>query len=240
MRAHHLSLFVAMFTVTGCGGGSSEPTDCRAPDRDCDAPFVCREADSAPHDYLCLSPVGDLPTCTGTPAGQVVPFALEPGTDIPLHWTTAGGPVAVTYSPDLDPTGLDPQVLDGTWDADACAFDLLGQVQVAEDTVDPLRTERRIHIQLAELDSAAAMTTTYYEQGTGRIVSAVIDIDPDGIAQLGTGDLLLLLGQAVGLAEAPAGTDSVMVFQSGRDTLSALDIEAFCALYPAAGSRCGD
>ncbi len=229
-----------VFVLLASCGGEEEHGDCRDEELSCFEPFECRAADQAPDDYGCFSAADSAPSCTGTPAGQVVPFTLESGTDIPLHWMTDGGPIEITYSSEFTGDRVDPRIVDGSWDSHSCAIDLFGPVTSNPVAPEIERAERRIHFQLTQLSGPRANTQVFYERGTGRILSATIDIDPDFASSIRKGELLALLGLAVGLGAAPVGADSVMAPDSSLDTESTLDVEAFCVLYGTAGSYCGD
>jgi hypothetical protein len=239
MMRRSAALLLAVI-VTGCGGDGGGHGDCRDDDMSCYEPFVCRASDSG-EGNVCRSPEGDVPTCTGTPTESLVPLAVDPSSGIPLHWTMEGGTIDITYSDDFRSGDVtDPRVVNSNWNMSSCAADILESTNF--NPLDPVleRAERRIHFQMNDVPSDTATTTVYYEIGTGRIMTALIDIDPDYASTITDREMIYLLGRALGFTDAPAGTDSVMApdFTDIRATYN--DAQAFCAMYGETGSYCGD
>jgi len=224
------SALVVAGLAFGCDHGD-EPIlygDCRDPDRSCFEPFVCEVFFEA---YSCHSPYDEMPVCHGTPAGQAVPFALVTGDDIPLHWTLPEGCIPVSHRPGF--AGLLPGIEGAlaAWNALACSDVCFASIEVREDDPDLVRRERRVHIKSALLpDGTVTRVTLYYEAWTGRIWSAVVEVDTRWTTPPMLAEFVTVIGQVLGLDRAVPGTDSVMA-GSGADAPTALDEEAVCRLY---------
>jgi len=220
------------------GGTPDGPVgDCTQPGRSCFAPFVCR--DDSFGGKACLSPVGDLPTCKGTPAGQAVPFQPTPGGAV-VHWALKPGCVATSHVQALASRAPAIAAAVKAFSDVGCSNLSLDPPAVLEVDPDLGRGERRIHFKLGQpLSSSPAVATATFEVETGRVLTAVVTIDPKQQNSITDADLLELVGLCVGLAPAPQGTDSVMAIGSQVSALTAEDDKAICALY-GSPTYCGD
>jgi hypothetical protein len=243
-----LALVAVAIGLAGCSDDGAVVADARAdhkvgdctdPARACVAPFVCR-AGPVPGEMVCLSPEGDVPTCSGTPPGQVVPF--QPGPQGPVvHWVLSGC-VATSYTSSLAVRAADIAAAVKAWDDVACSELCLEPPRVSEADPDLDRGERRLHFRSEKpLSSSPAVATVNFEPATGRIFTAVASIDPQQQGSLSKTDLMQLVGLGVGLATVPPGgsIESVMALGSAAKAPTAADRTAICKLY-GRPSYCGD
>lgn len=169
-----------------------------------------------------------------------MPFALTQ-TNKPIHWALSPGCIPTSYSADLAPqAALLTAAVKAVNDID-CATLCLDPPQQRDDEPDLKRAERRIHFQLGPVSGDdTVFTTVYYEVTTGRILIATANIASADVAKMLTaGDVLHLLGSAVGLEKVADGVDSVMADSSSASALTTADREALCTLY-GTSSYCGD
>ena len=214
--------------------------DCTDPGKTCFAPFVCR-LNPKTNKKSCLSPVGDVPPCVGTPSGQVVPFATVYGSSLVVHWPMQPGCVATSYVPALKPRAAEIAAAVKGWHDVGCSALCLNPPTETAVPPDLARGERRIHFKLDTVTgmNSPALTQATYESDTGRIYTVEVFIDPQQQASVGAADLAQLLGFAVGLMQAPASASSVMKPSPTLTAPGSDDTAAFCKLYAQPG-YCGD
>jgi hypothetical protein len=229
----------ADLVTTGDGGKPDAAPGCDLPAHSCYKPFVCRVPPSGGAKG-CWSADGDVPSCKGTPSGQVVPFNTTGG-GLAVHWAVEPGCVAITYSGDVVPQAafIDQAAL--SWSEVACSSLCFDPPQHDDNQPEFHRRERRIHILSGKPTdpTAPAQTDLIFEETTGRIMKAEIIVDMAKLGQLKEHHWLPLIGLATGLAAAPTSTDSVLAKGWTVTTLSKEDEVAICKLY-GTPSYCGD
>jgi len=235
-------MLIVLLCCGGCGGDDNGETydDCRDGALSCFAPFVCRESPIDPGQHACLSPEGDVPACQGMPAGQEVPFELADESGIPLHWTLAQGCIPVSYSAEMAPRLEDIQYALDAWAGVECSRICFGVPNENEEPPVINRAERRLHFQMNDLGAASfATTNTTYENTTGRMISALVDVNRSSATTVTRAHLVTLVGMAVGLGLVDTGVESTIVTDNQLESPSTLDEEALCSLY-GNPSYCGE
>lgn len=213
--------------------------DCTDPGKTCFAPFVCR-VNPKTGTKACLSPVGDIPPCVGTPPGQVVPFATTSSSNLVVHWPMKPGCVATSYAPALQALASDIAAAVKAWHDVSCSALCLDPPQEMANSPDVERRERRVHFRHGTLSSSIpAMTQVSYEEDTGRMFAVEVVIDPQLQGSVTPSGVAQLVGFAVGLMQAPATADSVMKISSQLTAPGADDTTALCKLYATPG-YCAD
>jgi hypothetical protein len=218
--------------------------DCRDVALSCYPPFVCKDNPKT-GSKACLS-AGAAPTCTDTPAGQVVPFNTAASGGGPLgHWTSLQGCIATSYDPRLSARLAAIAAALEAWTQVSCSTLCFSGPVPSDAGVETARGERRLHFALGTSPQPGvyAWVLSNLEGDTGRFKGVEIQLDEQGhVANVEDSDFLQLVGLASGLGIAPAGTDSVMAPATVPRTITALsanDNEAFCKLY-GQPSYCGD
>ena len=165
----------------------------------------------------------------GVCSDAVVPFAKS-SADRVLHFDLSLGCVAITFDDaiSIDARGNIQTVLD-TWAGIPGSKLCFGAPTLSTlDPDDP--SERRIHFRPVDPSNPTANTTAVaYVNNTGVIVFNVVRFSS---AQGGNVALLAsLVGSALGLGYAPAGSDSVMAQPASLTKPTAHDRAAVVALY---------
>jgi hypothetical protein len=202
----------------------------------CAAPFTCQANDGGTKG--CRSAAGDVPACSGTPDGQLVPFALVPETSIPTHWAVAPGCLATSYHPDLGTQATQIAAAVKAFSDVICSALCLEPPIETAAVPELARAERRIHFRVGDSNVTRARTTVLFENTTGRILTVTVDIEPGEQDNIAAHEWLQLVGYAVGLSAAAQGVNSVMA-PSPATSVTSNDEQALCKLY-GSPSYCGD
>lgn len=181
-----------------------------------------------------------IPTPTPTPtpgscvgpdpagaSGLVVPVATAPNGDV-LHWCPDQFPIPVTYEAAASAILADINDALSVWANVSCSPLTFGTP--TENANPPSGQERRIHIALLPSGAAeASRTNNNFLSNSGEIVSSLVETKETSSIVNRTH---LAVGQALGLAIAPNGTESIMAGDYGATVLASDDAAALCYIYP--------
>jgi hypothetical protein len=169
-------------------------------------------------------------TCQEPPNGLTVPMLRTRDGNV-AHWPLKPGCLPVTFDPGLAERVADIQAALDAWDAVACSS-LCFQPPKSQVVPDSSFTERRLHFVLEPLPmvppGASSESTLGIRSVDGAILSGRITMRETTFTR---GDLVNLVGRALGLQPPAAGVDSAIVPKSQRLEPSASDTQTLCALY---------
>ncbi len=206
--------------------------DCRAPERMCLLSSVCQDPGGG---FACVAE-GPVPTCMGTPEGQVVPFvpAQDDAPDGPvLHWVMEHGCIPITYQSNL--TAFDKSVLEhavSSWEALNCARLCFDGPEPSDDLVDLSRGERRVHFATSPTLPAELLFdgSLFVRPQSGEITGAIVWLS-EALGPRNSVPHSRIIGWLLGLGanDSPASILSTAGLPPSQPTFR--DREALCLLY---------
>jgi len=171
-----------------------------------------------------------VPACVSTRGPSTLPRTSANAAN-PIEWPR-GACLDVTYGPGIEPFLKDVQAALDQWTGPDCTWMCFSQPR-AESSPPTGADRRRIHLRLAdpgELSKGTVMLSEVtYDPRTGEQYSGQVILDPASLPTLS--NWLGQLGQVLPFDRTDQ--DSVLNPALKRSTLSSIDQQSVCAVYPA-------